>query len=190
MTNRFDHFSHLAPFYDRAIPFTAAMDLVKYGQLGADDLVLDAGGGTGRVAEAISSHVRKVVIADLSRGMLLEADSKGIEAILSPVESLPFSEGVFTRAIMTDALHHVINHQRAADEMWRVLAPGGIIIIQEPNIKKFGVKLIALVEKIALMRSHFLDSAQIQALFSNKACELVQIEDGNSTWVIIKKSTR
>ena len=187
MTFRFDHFSHLAPFYDRAIPFKASMDLIKYGELTTDDLVLDAGGGTGRVAEAISPHVRKVVIADLSRGMLLEADGKGIEAVLSPVESLPFSEGVFSRAIMIDALHHVLDHQKAADEMWRILAPGGVIIIQEPNIKKFGVKLIALVEKVTLMRSHFLDSMKITGLFENKECELAQVDDGYSTWVIIKK---
>ena len=46
-----------------------------------------------------------------------------------------------------------------------VLKPGGSIVIEEPDIRKFTVKLIALAEKITLMRSHFLSPDKIAGLF-------------------------
>ena len=60
---------------------------------------------------------------------------------------------------MVDALHHVIHQGQTAREMYRVLKPGGRIVIEEPDIRKFGVKLIAVAEKLLLMRSHFLSPA-------------------------------
>lgn len=41
---------------------------------------------------------------------------------------------------MVDALHHVINHAASAHEMFRVLKPG-LLIIEEPDIRTFGVKV-------------------------------------------------
>jgi demethylmenaquinone methyltransferase/2-methoxy-6-polyprenyl-1,4-benzoquinol methylase len=47
----------------------------------------------------------------------------------------------------------------------RVLEPEGRSVIEEPDIRTFGVKLVALAEKILLMRSHFLSPIQIASLF-------------------------
>lgn len=183
----FDHFTHLAPFYDRAIPFTTLERLLEHGKFSESDFVLDAGGGTGRVASALVPHVKKVVVADLSQGMLVQACRKGLDAVHSPVESLPFGDNVFERIVMIDALHHVCNQQETADEMLRVLAPGGMIIIQEPDVRRFSVKLVALAEKIALMRSHFLSPDRIAALFKGQLCEIKQVNEDFSTWILVRK---
>jgi demethylmenaquinone methyltransferase/2-methoxy-6-polyprenyl-1,4-benzoquinol methylase len=183
----FDHFTHLAPFYDRAIPFTALENLLVHGEFSITDMVLDAGGGTGRVAAALAPHVKKVVVSDLSSGMLAQADRKGLETVHSPVELLPFCDRAFNRVVMVDALHHVCSHQKAADEMWRVLAPGGMIIIQEPDVRHFSVKMVALAEKIALMRSHFLPPAKIAQLFSRRTLEWRQVDEDFSTWILVTK---
>ena len=186
----FDHFSHLAPFYDRAIPFKSLEGLLMYGHFMGDEIVLDAGGGTGRVAEALMPHVRNVVVADLSKGMLGQAAQKGFDALLTQVELLPFQNETFNRVVMFDALHHVINQTNAANEMWRILTPGGMVIIQEPNIHKFPVKLIALAEKIALMRSHFLSPKEIIQLFDRFPGETTEVDDEMSTWIIVRKPNR
>jgi len=182
-----DHFKHLAPFYELALPFEALGSLLEHGGFSASHLVLDAGGGTGRVAEALKPYVRGVVVADVSRGMLLQASKKRLPAILSPVEALPFSNGTFDRIIMIDAFHHVCDQIAAANELWRILAPGGILLIQEPDIRKFAVKVVAAAEKIALMRSHFLSPLKIAELFLPCTTQLAVMDEGFSAWVIVRK---
>ncbi|MCK4801532.1 MAG: hypothetical protein KAS84_06045, partial [Anaerolineales bacterium] len=70
---------------------------------------------------------------------------------------------------------------------WRVLKPGGRIIIEEPNIQHWGVKLVALGEKIALMRSHFLDPAEITDLFRSFPGEKQTHLENILSWVVIGK---
>ncbi len=163
----FDHFNFIAGFYDWAGKFTVTEPLFGFLALSPNSLVLDAGGGTGRVAAEIRGMVREVFVADISRGMLRRAAGKGLPAVCSPAESLPFLAGSFDRVIMVDALHHVLNQERTAHELWRVLASGGKIVIVEPDIHKFVTRLIAIGEKLLRMRSHFLSGAEIASLFAN-----------------------
>ena len=86
---------------------------------------------------------------------------------------------------MVDALHHVINPTESAREMFRVLKTGGVLVIEEPDIRTFGVKLIALAEKLLLMRSHFLVPDKIEKLFDTGK-KRIRAEDGTA-WVIIQK---
>jgi ubiquinone/menaquinone biosynthesis C-methylase UbiE len=183
----FDHFSHLAPFYDRAIPFNALDSLLEYGRFSATDLVLDAGGGTGRVATALKPYVRDVIIVDVSIGMLNRSNKKGFPATNSLVEVLPFSNEQFDRIIMIDALHHVLDQSAAAKELWRVLAPGGIIIIEEPDIRSFSVKLLAVGEKLALMRSHFISPPKIIDLFRPHTDNLEIRKEGTNSWITVER---
>ena len=88
---------------------------------------------------------------------------------------------------MIDALHHVCNHQESANELWRVLKPGGRIVIEEPNIHRWGVKLIAVAEKIALMRSHFLKPSKIKDLFDNFQGETSIVCEDHYAWILIDK---
>jgi demethylmenaquinone methyltransferase/2-methoxy-6-polyprenyl-1,4-benzoquinol methylase len=120
--------------------------------------------------------------------MLAEALAKpGVFPVCTPSETLPFANGYFSRIIMVDALHHVINQQGTVDELWRVLAPGGVLVIEEPDVRVFGVKLIALAEKIALMRSHFLSPPRIVALFSDSKAKVRVERDGPIAFVIARK---
>jgi len=128
-------------------------------------LLLDAGGGTGRVAAALRSQVGNVIVADLSRGMLRHASAKGLATVCAPAELLPFPSGSFDRIILVDALHHVIDQGRTARELFRLLTPSGRLVIVEPDIRKPIVKVIAIGEKVLLMRSHFLTGDKIAALF-------------------------
>lgn len=149
--------------------------------------ILDAGGGTGRVAKLLREHADDVIIADSSLGMLQQADQSQLELTCSNSEALPFPDDFFTRLVMVDALHHVASQTETAREMYRVLKPGGKIVIEEPDIRVFGVKLIAAAEKLLLMRSHFLSPDKIVKLFSfDSAKTSIYAVDGNA-WVVIEK---
>ena len=169
-----DHFAIIAPLYAR-VPYSKKSLMSEAAELPVKGCLLDVGGGTGRVSFAIRDLVDEVVVADVSLGMLKKAPRTStstlltvVSASLKPVcggsESLPFADNSFERVItlaprcgcsagVVDALHHVIDQAESAREMFRVLKPGGVMVIEEPDIRTFGVKLIAIVEKLLLMRS-------------------------------------
>ena len=190
----FDHFAVIAPLYAH-VTYSKTNILREVAALPVKGRLLDVGGGTGRVSSAIRDLVDEVVVADVSFGMLREthraATSTPLSAGLKPVcggsESLPFADNSFERIIMVDALHHVINHAESAREMFRLLKPGGLLVIEEPDIRTFGVKLIAIAEKLLLMRSHFLAPNEIVKLFASGE-KNIRTEDGTA-WVEIKKVT-
>lgn len=186
-----DHFGFMAPIYDRLIKPKAPEYLWDFMELPTDGLLLDAGGGTGRLAQFMLEKSAGVVLVDLSKEMLIEARGKGeFMRVCSHTEGFPFPDGSFSRILMVDALHHVCNQSDTAFELWRVLEPGGYIVIEEPDLHKFGVKLVAVAEKLALMRSHFLSPSDIAALFDFPRAE-VRIEtehDGFNAWVIVLKT--
>jgi ubiquinone/menaquinone biosynthesis C-methylase UbiE len=183
----FDHFNLIAGCYDRAAQFTVTEQLLRLLAPSPENSLLDAGGGTGRVAEALRSMVNTIVVADLSRGMLRRAANKGLATICTPLEHLPFPSGTFDRIIIIDALHHVFDQSLTAHELWRTLAFGGRILIVEPDIHHFIVKLLALGEKIILMRSHFLPYEKITPLFDNTNAHISVIRGANDVIVLVEK---
>jgi demethylmenaquinone methyltransferase/2-methoxy-6-polyprenyl-1,4-benzoquinol methylase len=59
-------------------------------------------------------------------------------------------------------------------------------VIEEPDLRTFAVKLIAVAEKLMLMRSHFLAPPQIAQLFPSEAKVRIEAED-ITAWVIVEK---
>lgn len=180
----FDHFSAIAPIYAR-VTYSSLDKMRDVAGLPTKGRLLDVGGGTGRVSSALLNDVDEVVVADVSMGMLDKTHRSTLKPVCSYSELLPFPSESFERIIMVDALHHVVNQPASAKEMLRVLKPGGRIIIEEPDINTFGVKLIALAEKLLLMRSHFLSPLQIASLFPAGNTNI--ISEDSSAWVVISK---
>jgi len=184
----FDHFDFLAPFYENFIKPKDPQEMWTLADLPVSGALLDAGGGTGRVAQFMNGKANPIVVADMSHKMLSEARQKdGLCPVCSHTEKLPFRNETFARIIMVDALHHVYDQHGTVDELWRMLQPGGRLVIEEPDLRLFGVKLLALAEKLALMRSHFLSPPQIAELFHYPNARVrIETSDFNA-WVIAEK---
>lgn len=104
--------------------------------------VLDLAGGTGDLAAKFSRLVGnegKVVLADINDSMLKVGRDKlrnqGIEVNLEYVqanaESLPFEDNSFDLVTIAFGLRNVTNKDKALASIYRVLKPGGRLLVLE-----------------------------------------------------------
>ncbi len=83
------------------------------------------------------------------------------------------------------SLHHFVDQQLAVIELIRVLQSGGRLVIEEPDVRLFPVKLLALDEKVALMRSKFYTPQAIAGMAAAQGAQVTVESDGRfAIWVI------
>ncbi|MEE4312251.1 MAG: class I SAM-dependent methyltransferase [candidate division KSB1 bacterium] len=184
-----DHFSLLAPLYDRLIGPPNHEKLRDFLRLPSSGWMLDAGGGTGRVSSTLRPLVDHLVVSDLSRPMLLQAQRKGnLCSIQAHVERLPFPADTFERVLVVDALHHFCDQRESLGDLLRVLKPGGRLLIEEPNIHRVVVKGVAVAEKLALMRSRFLSPEMIRDIIASYGYSAaIRDHDRFRAWIFVDK---
>ncbi len=182
-----DHFALVAPHYDRIFRLRSVATLMEHLAPSPNDRLLDVGGGTGRVAQHFVKRVQQVCILDASASMLQQGRRKNLCLVRGKAEQLPFGDETFERVMMVDTFHHLRDQQAAVNELMRVLRPGGRMVIEEPDIAHWGVRLVAWGEKLALMRSHFYRAAAIRALCEQAGGHAHVERDNYTVWIIVDK---
>lgn len=133
-------FDDVAPSYDKT------NDLLSFGQSRfwratvrraiapkSPDRILDIAAGTGTSSMALRADGVSVVAADFSKGMLEEGRKRypELEFVFADAMKLPFSDAEFDVVTMSFGLRNVENHNIALKEFFRVLKPGGRLVICE-----------------------------------------------------------
>ncbi len=180
-------FERIAPFYDAAIRFLDPEPLRDYLDLPTEGRLLDLGGGTGRVAFAFRGMAGSTVVADAAWGMLRVARRRSnLLPVQALAEHLPFVDEAFDRIIIVDALHHFIDAAAAIREAARVLRRGGRLVIEEPDIRRWPVRGIALLERLIGLRSRFLPGEHIRELMEAAGLQAREYVDPRSfrLWVV------
>lgn len=182
-------FDLLGPVYDKVIQPKSPDAFNQPLKLPTEGWLLDVGGGTGRASSGLQEKVSHLVICDLSTPMLREAQAKGIRNLVqASATHLPFAEETFERIMVIDALHHMPAQKETVGEILRTLKREGRLLIEEPDIRLFGVKLIALMEKLALMKSFFHSPDQIKEMAESFGARAQVDSDGyGSAWVMADK---
>src|ERR1700712_5994887 len=97
------------------------------------ELFLDIAAGTGTSSVAFAKTGARVVAVDFSPGMIAEGRKRhpNIEFIEADAEQLPFGDDEFDAVTISFGLRNVNDPKRALSEMYRVLKPGGRLVICE-----------------------------------------------------------
>jgi ubiquinone/menaquinone biosynthesis C-methylase UbiE len=137
-------FAASAVDYVRSVTHASGPDLVRMVELAApaaDDVLLDVATGGGHVARVFGPLVGRVVLADLTQPMLVEAlgflASAGldrIEGVAADAEALPFADGSFDLVTCRIAPHHFPRPDRFVTESARVLKPGGRFVLIDSTV--------------------------------------------------------
>jgi demethylmenaquinone methyltransferase/2-methoxy-6-polyprenyl-1,4-benzoquinol methylase len=104
--------------------------------------VLDVAGGTGDLTKRIArriGHTGKVVLSDINSSMLEAGRDRladegivgNVEIVQANAECLPFPDNTFDRIIIGFGLRNVTHKDEALASMYRVLKPGGQLLILE-----------------------------------------------------------
>jgi ubiquinone/menaquinone biosynthesis C-methylase UbiE len=109
----------------------------EYVDIRSDDVILDVGGNTGKVTEAYSNNCKEVVVLEPKRNVVEYGKSHrpNIKFVEGQVENIPLPDEYFDKVVASASFHHFSDHDKALEEMKRVLKPDGKIIILEidPN---------------------------------------------------------
>lgn len=118
------------------------------------DTVLDIAGGTGDMTKKFSRLVGEkgcVVLADINHSMLQVGRARlldqgyynNIRTVQANAECLPFPDNSFNCVCIAFGLRNVTHKQKALESMYRVLKPGGRLLILEFSKPNFpGLKPI------------------------------------------------
>lgn len=93
---------------------------------------LDAGCGTGLLLR----HLRPGSVGiDINPRNIEKARRHAPDAVLllADVEAIPFPDQTFSTILLTEVLEHLPDPRVMLEELWRVLAPGGVVIGSTPR---------------------------------------------------------
>ncbi len=96
----------------------------------------DIGGGYGRLANEYLKRAHKVYIFDYSKTELKQAKEiygDKIETKAGDIYKLPFKDGELDGLMMVRVTHHLKDLKKALNELYRVLKPGGVAVIEVAN---------------------------------------------------------
>jgi ubiquinone/menaquinone biosynthesis C-methylase UbiE len=149
-------------------------ELVRMGEFRKTDVVLDVGTGTGIVARTVAPKVRAVIGIDPSKDMLDKGDKhKGVSYLQWDIRHPIFMDNVFDKIVARYAFHHIVKGtQKAMDECFRVLRPGGIMVLAEgvppcEAVRQDYIDIFALKEKRITFMPVDMDKLMLKSGFRN-----------------------
>lgn len=98
--------------------------------------VLDAGSGTGYGTSILARTASEVVGVDVDPEAVREATAiapDNADIVVGDLAALPFADDAFDVCVCFETIEHVADQSSALDEIRRVLAPGGLLVISSPN---------------------------------------------------------
>jgi demethylmenaquinone methyltransferase/2-methoxy-6-polyprenyl-1,4-benzoquinol methylase len=135
--------------------------------------LLDVGGGAGQLAallaDALSAHV---TVLDPTPEMISHVPpSDHVTPVTGTAEAMPFEDSAFDAIVTTDAFHHFPDQAAAVAEFVRVVRPGGLVLVIDPDPRSLVMRLVARGEKLLGEPGVFLTSQEMCAFMAEHGVE-------------------
>ena len=108
-----------------------------------EGLHLDIGIGRGDGTFEISKKKETIGI-DFGSRSLSVAKEKNRSIYQADARKLPFKDSSFSSITLLDVIEHIPEPDLAVNEIFRVLMPGGVLILQTPSIESIQSKIVAI----------------------------------------------
>jgi len=186
-----DEYRQLAPNYDerwaRYVRDSQAHTLKTIGTFNSGS-ALDVACGTGTMLQSLHQRYPEATLSgcDISPEMLEIADTKlgsAASLINSPAEKLPYPDNSFELITCNSALHYFPDAESAVREMWRVLLPGGQLVITDWCNDFITVRFLNRIQQWrdpAHIRTF--GSRQLQTLISSAGMNIEHCETYKLDW--------
>jgi ubiquinone/menaquinone biosynthesis C-methylase UbiE len=134
----------------------AAVDRISPG---SGDRFLDLGCGPGAALEHAAASGAATAGVDPSPAMVQRATKRvpGAEVRVGSAETIPFGDNQFTAALAVSSYHHWADPDRGLGEVFRVLAPGGRLLVVEKRLKRdhgHGIDVEGAERLVEMLASH------------------------------------
>ena len=156
-------------------------EIIEYRKWKGNEIVLDAGCGSGRLTKILSIKVPqgKVIAVDSDLAMIRLAKENlakfsNIEFIKMDISQLEIAEKVdvvFSNAV----LHWILNHKKVFECFWQILNPDGQLLIQCGGHRNL-VKTLSIINKVSRSKE-----------FYNYFCNNKGDDIWRQTWYFAKK---
>ncbi len=128
---------------------------------GGKGVVLDVGCGAGFSARSFAGRKPElfVVGCDIDAGLImysagLEPVPGNMALIATPEDTLPFADASFDLVYSEGSFHHFRLKNKMIDEMWRVLKPGGNLLVADLNPESFKARafvwFVSVLERLGV----------------------------------------
>ncbi len=99
------------------------------------DRVIDIGCASGYNVAKLAPACKEIVGVDINAGSIAKARQQhpNITFVRCSANAVPFPDAYFDAAIMTEILEHVLDEVAALTESYRLLKPGGSLILSVPH---------------------------------------------------------
>lgn len=95
--------------------------------------ILEIGPGYGRLMLRLIKIGKEVIGLEMSENLVNKIKEKGLEVIKGNACDIPFEKNKFSCVCMEEVIEHIKEQDIALKEIYRVLKPGGSLIISTPN---------------------------------------------------------
>ncbi|MAT41079.1 MAG: hypothetical protein CL609_01975 [Anaerolineaceae bacterium] len=189
-----DNFNRFANWYDVFIHPRKNVVWQNLISTNKKPLIIDLGGGTGRLVPHLLNTANRVVLADHSFLMLKAskyASFSKVDRVCCDLSHLPFRKNIIANFVMVDTIHHLYHPKIILNKIGTLIHGENILLIEEPDIQFFMIKIIAFLERLLGMNSHFYKKEEILNWFPETDFERVTKQDGVNFYLILQqKETR